>query len=354
MIDREIESLTETVQYNCHVSDARYGADDSLCVYLLKMREYYRWEKRLPLNASLERDRVGEWLADRERLWEGLEDAELRPLEIDGHRFDPFDSDGINARLASRGLVYSGGFGRHAKPNFVLGDLECRESRDGCSVWVVAEEHARDLGAPPAMYRSGAVFLRRESLRRFVWERMEGWRWTRPDNALGRAFACDDFDGDLDGSLERMTDRELQTLLLHELGEHRAGLLLGAEWESMLVDLKGTPAEICARAVRDHLADCLETIPALAERGVPAALHFYVGNATGMRREIFPSLFATYRGWVETSAGQLDARAESFVALAERGRAHWERVAGELLGLYRERGTESTSAIRALVESNPL
>ena len=360
MTDRALELLAETVQYNCHVSDARHGADDSLCIYLMKMREYYRWEKGLPYGASLERDQVGDWLADRERLWEALEGAELKPIALDGETFDPFDADAINARLAGQGLVYSGGLGRRAKPHFFLGDLECRELSGDCALYVVADEYARDLAAPPAMTQGRTIYLRRESLRRLLWERLEGWRWARPDNALGRAFACYDFEGALDDSLDAMTDREIRTLLLHEQGEVAAGLRLGDDWERMLLHLSQTPAELMARAVRDHLADCLVTLPALAEGADPASIHFYIGNLTGMRKEIFPGLLDAYRDWVgsgcDEGAGAVprgrDARA--FAALAERGRDHWEGLALALLGLYRDRGAESANPIRALVESSRL
>ena len=364
MTDRTLESLAETVQYNCHVSDARHGADDSLCVYLMKMREYYRWEKRLPLGAVLERDRVGDWLADRERLWEDLEGAELKPIALEGESFDPFDAESINARLASHGLVYSGGLGRRAKPHFVLGDLECRERSGECALYIVADEYARDLTAPPAMTQGRTIYLRRESLKRLLWERLEGWRWSRPDNALGRAFACYDLEGNLDEALEAMADREIRTLLLHEQGEVAAGRCLGDDWDRMLLSLSHTPAELMARAVRDHLADCLVTLPALAEGLEPASLHFYVGNLTGMRKEIFPALLDAYRAWLvpggegEASAsahsGQAGREAYPFAALAERGREHWGCVALALLDLYRERGAGAVGAIRELVEISRL
>ena len=34
--------LIQTVQRNCHIADARHAGDYTLCVYLLKMREFYR------------------------------------------------------------------------------------------------------------------------------------------------------------------------------------------------------------------------------------------------------------------------------------------------------------------------
>jgi hypothetical protein len=348
MPNSAVSDLAEAVQYNCHISDARYGADDSLCVYLMKMREYFRWEKHLPYGASLERDQVGEWLQAREQLWEELEEAELRPIEIDGERYDPFDAEAINARLAPRRLVYSGGIGNRAKPHFFLGDLEQRQSTEGYSVFVVANEYARDLTAPPAMTLGRTIFVRRESLRRMLWEKLESWRWHRPDNALGRAFACEDFEVALDASLDAMTEREIRTLLLHEQGECAAGQRLGEDWNPMLLALTGTPAELMARAVRDHLADCLVTLPALVDSGEAASLHFYIGSLNGMRKHVFPSLLDAYSTWLER------ADTSAFIALAEQGRAHWESISDAMLALYRERGADAPDAIRDLVEASRL
>jgi hypothetical protein len=350
MTDLALKSLAEVVQHNCNISDARHGADYSLCVYLMKMREYYRWEKHLPYGASLERGQVGDWLAAREQLWEELEGEDLRPLPIGGRRFDPFDTDAINDRLAREGLVYSAGLGARAKPHFFLGDLECAQRAGGYAVFVAAGEYARDLAAPPAMTLGSSIFLRRESLRRMLWEKLESWRWSRPDNALGRAFACYDFEGDLEESLEAMTDHEIRAVLLHEQGEYAAGECLGQEWNRMVLDLAQTPAEIMARAVRDHLADCLVTLPGLAEMDEAASLHFYVGNLTAMRKDVFPALLSTYQSWWDqAAAGTGDARV--FAALAARGRGHWEQVAQGMLALYRGHGADAAHAIAALVSS---
>ena len=60
------------MQRNCDIADAQHGGDYTLCVYLMKMREYFRWEAGLPFNARLPKDEVGEWLTAREGLWESL------------------------------------------------------------------------------------------------------------------------------------------------------------------------------------------------------------------------------------------------------------------------------------------
>ena len=54
--------IVATVQRNCHISDAHYAGDFTLCIFLLKMREFYRWENELPFTRVLPKDQVGEWL----------------------------------------------------------------------------------------------------------------------------------------------------------------------------------------------------------------------------------------------------------------------------------------------------
>jgi len=349
MNPQQLNILAGTVQRNCHISDARHGADYSLCVYLMKMREYYRWEQRLPYGAALAKDAVGNWLQAREQLWEELEGAELEPLHVDGQDYDPFDAEAINARLESYGLVYSSGLGQRAKPHFFLGDLERHARNGGYSVYVAAGEYARDLTAPPAMTLGSSIFLRRESLRRMLWEKLESWRWSRPDNALGRALACYDFDTDLEGALDAMADREIDNTLLHEQGEYLAGQRLGDEaWNRMLLDLVQTPAELMARAVRDHLADCLVTLPRLSDHNDAAALHFYVGNLTHMRQAIFPALTSAYEDW--RRKGDTSVLRE----IAEAGREHWQRLGQDMLDLHGQARTNAPDALRELVERRHL
>jgi hypothetical protein len=195
-------------------------------------------------------------------------------------------------------------------------------------VLISDREYARDLGAPAAMNQGATIFVRRESLRQMLWEKLESWRWSKPDNALGRAFACYDFEQDFEQALAAMCDCEIDMLLLHEMGEYQAGKLLGDAWQEMLAEVFGAPAELMARAVRDHLADCLVTLPALAQRGQKAALHFYLGNLTHMRQAIFPSLQTCYEQW------RVDGDMAALRQLAEQGASHWKRLAERMLQRY--------------------
>lgn len=350
LTDEFVEQLTRSVQLNCDIVDARHGAEMGMCAYLMKMREYYRWEKGFGFRDQMPREEIGDWLTEREAHWESLLDHAYQPLTIDGNSFDPFDAAGINAALEERGLVYSGGYIGSGKPHFFLAYLESLKApeNDDYAVRVCGRELARGLSAPPALTREQDIFLRREALRRFLWERLEIWRWNSPKNALARAFRCYEFDNDLDAALDAMTDRELQTVLQHELGELQVSRLFGDEWHDMLLELLGTPAELMARAARDCLADCLCTLPALAERGEAASLHFLVGSLSNMRSEIFPGLLKAYEQWLE------EGETEPFLALAEIGARHWEAVVARMLELHRSHGADAEAPIVELVQQNHL
>ena len=117
-------ALVQAVQTNCDIADASHAADLSLCIYLLQMRELYRWEQRLPFGVELDRSAVGSWLAGREAQWSRLEGRACVTLPIDGREFDPLDVQGVNAALASQGLIYGAGLAAAQRPTYFLAALE--------------------------------------------------------------------------------------------------------------------------------------------------------------------------------------------------------------------------------------
>ncbi len=343
-----LHPLQTSVQRNCHISDARFASDFTMCVYLLKMREYFRWEHGYGYTDNLVHAEVGDWLTQREHLWETLEEQPFVPLEIDAKVYDPFDTDAINQALEAHGLVYSAGYGAKAKPHFYLARLERRIQHEGFRIHVSAEEYARDLSAPPAMSQNGQIFIRRESLRRMLWERLEEWRWNRLDNAMGRALQCYDFEHDLDGALEAMTDTEIRTLMLHEIGEVQAGAELGECWREMIDSFPRSRLELMARAVRDHLADALSTLPTLLRDQQRPSLHFYFANLSGIRKQIYPALFKAYQHWVESDdSSPLEAQIAC-------GRDHWLQVARDLLQLHESRVKDAWRNMESLIEEKQL
>jgi hypothetical protein len=342
------QEISIAVQQNCHIADARFAGEYTLCIYLLKMRELYRWEKKLRFGESLPNADVGHWLSAREQHWNELDNSDYQDITINGTRYSPFDSMDINKALEPYGLVYSGGLGQRGRPHFFLAELLHHEVLDDYHIYVANRELARDLTAPPAMSLDKNIYIRRESLRRMLWERLEEWRWRKIEGAMSRALEYYDFDNDLDQALEQMTDHEVDVLLHHEIGEVQAGKELGEDWHDMLANMPRSAGEIMARSIRDHLADCTSTLPMLLREQRHASLHFYFGNFNAMRKEIFPSLYAAYQHWHQHD--DLEPLHEQ----VERGQQHWLELSVNILDLHRQHDKESLAHIVKLVESNRL
>jgi len=345
----ELDALIGAVQANCHVADARHAADLPLCIYLLQMREFYRWEQGLAFGAVLDREAVGQWLSQREQLWSQVEVCALQPLPWDGRLFDPQDADALNAGLMPRGLVYGAGSTAADRPTFFLAQLHSAQTReDGLRLQVCDREFARGLSAPPAALANGqTIVLRRESLARWLWETFEAFSLRRtvgPFKALVDAYSLHDSTAFV-GALPRLVDEQCETLLLHELGEHRAGQWLEPGWSAMRMVLSQRRTDLHVRAVRDHLADLEVTLPALLERRADASLHFWFANYDGVRARLFPSLKQAYVAWHQGDAGAALQHA------TQAGSAHFRRLAEQVLELYQRAGEHAAGPIDRLLVS---
>jgi hypothetical protein len=256
-------------------------------------------------------------------------------------RFDPFDAEGVNEAIGQH-LVYSAGLVNGARPSFFLGELESAESAaNGFRLRVSGRELARCLNSPPAMTRGDTIFLRRESLRRYLWEKYESWLWSRPDNAMARALLYYPFEEELDAALDRMTEAEMVSIEAHERGEFEAGQHLGEAWEEMLMEVSMTPAELVARAIRDHMADCSHTLPLLVQQGREASLHFFMANLGAMRKQLFPRLQQAYQHWLKHGDRGL------FLDAARSGAEHWRSAAEQIVALHRQHKPGFAAAIAA-------
>jgi len=324
---RNLPQLANVVQRNCDISDARHAGDYGLCTFLLKMREYYRWENELPFARPLPRDELGDWLKAREQAWDRIEGDAFAPLPIANGGLDPFDAEAANRELLPRGCVYSAGYGRWKKPVFFLGRLLRVEERAGFTILISSCEYARELAAPPAMLQGRTIFVRLESVRRFLWEKIEEWQWRRKGDAIARALASYDFVADPESALARMAENEMESMILHEVGEAMAGELLGEAWGELALSVSRTRGEPVARAVRDLLADCLSTLPGLLERHNLPALHFYFAAFDAPRRELFPQALDAYQHFLQ--CGALDRLRR----VVHEGKEQWLACARGLLAL---------------------
>jgi hypothetical protein len=339
-------ALIEAVQTNCHIADAAHAADMTLCIYLLQMREFYRWELGLAPLQPMAREAVGAWLSAREALWDGLEGQAFRALPLADGAVDPFDVQAANAALAPLGLVYGAGYTAPGRASFFLGALESAQPRDGVLLRVSGREYARGLSSPPAALQDQTIYLRREALQRWLWEKYEAWTLRRPDGAYKRALDAHGYAQEGEQAVTRMVQQQAETLVLHELGEAQAGALLGPDWPAMRQALNDRRTELHVRAVRDLLADSLVTLPTLLQRQDAAGLHFWFANFEGLRAELAPRLLHAYEAYCAGDDGQALGR-----ALAG-GAAHWQSVCQQVLALYRAHGAAAQPHIRTLLEAS--
>ena len=337
-----IDNMCTVVQHNCNISDARYADSYSMCVYLMKMREYFRWEKGYNFGTSLDQSELGAWLCQREAAWETIKHQDFQPLSINGQDFDPFDTDSVNDNLLSYGYIYSGGIGAKFIPHFFIAEYESQSSYKDYRILVSAKEYARDLTAPPGMSLAKTIFIRKESLKRMIWEKLNEWYWNRPRNAMATALSYYDFDNDLEGSLTQMTETETETIVLHEIGELEAHRYLPKDWKQLLHRNSASKIELLIRAIKDNLADSITLLPTLVSQRKSPSIHFYIANLSAMRKALFPALTKAYQDWTKH---------HDFALLEEllpTTRQHWQYKANDLSELIRggwHEGQQSTEAL---------
>ena len=356
--DWSLPLLVSAVQANCHRADARHAADMTLCIYLLQMREFFRWERGLPFAAALPRQAVGNWIAEREALWSGLEDSEFEPLPLPSlhlgaagagcEMVDPFDLPRIAQALTPMGLIYGAGLVAAQRPVFFLARQFSASRLDAGSealpVLTAGKELARGLVSPLATLglqgAARAVVIRREALARWCWERYEAHALRStpgtPMHALVQAYGLDE---DFEAALPRWLAEQSEVLLLHELAEHQVGQRLGQAWAELRLSLASRRAELQARALRDLLADCTLTLPALLDRGADASLHGWFAAFEGPRTLLFPGLISAYACWRGGDGGTALREA------CDRGAEHFAALAQQVLALHAQGGDKSVQAV---------
>ena len=320
-------NLVNQVQHNCDISDANFAGNYTLCIYLLKMREYYRWLSAIDFSDELDSEGMGQWLREKEATWDQVIDEPYQSIQLENHQYDPFDHGSINSHINGDRLFYHAGIGQKAAQHFFIAELEQQHQQNDIRISITGKEYARDLTAPPALSTQDEIIVRKESLKRMCWERYQEWNWNRLDNPMAKALSYYEFDRSIPDALEQMVEAELHTLIQHELGEMNITQQAGDKWSTMMLGLMGTRAELLARAVRDNLADSLFTLPYLIQQQNPASLHFYFANLNNLRKQIFPSAISAYQRWSETD--DISVLSD----LAERGVDHWSKTLHDILAI---------------------
>jgi hypothetical protein len=178
---------------------------------------------------------------------------------------------------------------------------------------------------------------------RWLWEKFEVFGLKRASGPFQAVAAAYGLEHDFHAGLPRMLDEQGETLILHEIGEHRAGRQLGPAWPALRLELQDRRAELHLRALRDHLADLNTTLPALLERGAATSIHFWFAGYDGVRQQLFPSLMQAYRDWCGGDGGR------ALRGAAERGAGHFARLAEQVLALHARHGAAAGRPIAALL-----
>jgi hypothetical protein len=291
----ELDELTQQVRRNCDISDARHGGVFSVCGLALRLRDLYKWEKGLPPWEEGDPGDVLDWIGAREDYWETLADEEYGLLSAGAERLDPFDTESVNALLSPHECYYGAGYARGLKPTFFLAQIENRQEVEGCSVYVLGREIARDLLTLPALSQGRTILLRRESAYRFLWDQIA---YIAPSarRALHAALdACglsDHRPAALRRDLRRLLEVQESIHLHHELGEIHETDFRRDLWQEIIAAFPLTRVELLARHVKDLLADTNAFGPLrhICRTRDTAGLALYVALSDRVARAIFSEL----------------------------------------------------------------
>lgn len=344
----KIESLKKVIQKNCDIIDAKNGQNYGLCIYLLKMRDYYRWQNAIPLHEELTNEDVHKWIAGVEEYWETIEGLPLLNIDFGDHSFTPFDTEKINSFLLKEGLLYSGGIGFGGIPMFFLSELNSAEKKHGFNILIGGRELSRGLFGSPALFNNETIFIRKETLKYLLWSRYDEWAFCKKDNTLGRAMSYYPFEKDPVGAIDQMTETELMTLIQHEIGEGLLDLEFGHLWRELVLEFVYTKTEILLRAVRDLAADCMTTLPFLLNEERIPSIHLFFANFSDMRKELFPTLYDAYIDWRDTG------NSSQLYELIEQGKVFWYDLGKKITHLFEETGKAAQIKIDELIETSRL
>ncbi len=300
-----VNELRTTVQHNCAISDARYARDYSMCVYLLRMREFYRWRQAIPPGATIDASALGDFVSDTENWWDTIEETDFRPLTINSTSYDPFDVAAINSALNSTehfhgcALYYGAGVGRLGQPHFVLARLQPASAFTAAAIATNCAdaslisciecgcELARDTMTLPAMSQNGTIIIRHDSILRMLWQMVDEWKLRKPPGPMSRLVEHFGLTDNNTGQLKAAATELSKLLLHHELGELKATGLLGSGYSEMTSKLQGYRSEAYVRAVRDLVADSVSSWPFILKEKSLHHLDFWLAGLAGVREELF-------------------------------------------------------------------
>lgn len=300
----EIDGLIQQVLNNCEISDAQHAGLYSICGLALRLRDLYKWEKKLSPWIEKDSSEILDWIADKEQLWERLADEKYSDLTIGKKQYNPFETAKINAVLEPQGFIYGAGYAFSLKPTFFLATIKNQSHSNGYTVYTLERELARDLLTLPVLSQDNLILLRTDAARLFIWDQMAFIKKSgRP--ALGFALQhCglkEQHSQALRQHLPAIVDAQKDNFIYHEIGEIKDSTFDPDIWRELIAAFPHSPVELFVRAVKDLLADTNRhgTLHYLIKHRKAAALGFYVAFQDGLIKEIFPELRVAFRDFTK-------------------------------------------------------
>jgi hypothetical protein len=315
----EVDTVARQTLNNCDISDAQHAGLYSTCGLALRLRDLYKWEHHLNPWEEKDSSEILDWIGEKEALWEKLADAKYTDLSIEGKRYDPFDTPGINAALEPHGLFYGAGYAFRLKPTFFLAEIENKAQSNAYTVYTLGHELARDLLTLPALSQDQTILLRTDSARLYLWDQMA---YIKKSGRAALQFTLEHFGMKnqqpevLQQHLPQILAVQKDNYIYHEIGELSDSTFNPTIWRELIAAFPHSPVELLARGLKDLLADTSPkgTLPYLIKTRKTAALGLYAAFLDGMPAELFPELRDAFNHFTKTRNWRMikEAAAEGY------------------------------------------
>jgi hypothetical protein len=259
-----LQNLVQQVQANCRIATAAQVGYYSLCGMLLRLRQLYKWEQGLLPWQEGHPQEVLAWIAQQEEAWHDLAETDLRDLQWQSRRLNPFAITEVNQLVAAEGLAYGAGFTHGLAPMCFLGELWEREQRYGLTILILGPELARDMDAAPALRQGETIYLRTEPLAFYLWDHLADP--TKQNNIFFKvALAARGLDpaawlqqpDRYAAAFQEMLKAQGEAMVCHEIGEALEPTLQDT-LPAIVHRLPHSKVERYVRALKDALADLNE------------------------------------------------------------------------------------------------
>jgi hypothetical protein len=298
-----ISNLTQQVLKNCDIADAQHAGFYSLCGLVLRLRDLYKWEKKLKPWQEDGVAEVSEWIDRKETCWESLVDTQFEKLTFNQKNFDPLDAEGLNAHLNPLGICYGSGYAHFLKPTFFLAEITAKKIINDTPVYILGHEYARDLFTTPALTQNGQIFVRLAAARFWLWDQIS---YVKQSGRAPMQFALASYgitdinSAQMRRTFETIAAAETTTYLYHELGELADTYFDRDIWRAIIAAFPHSPIEMLARAIKDVLADTHPggTLAHLIKNRKSASLGFYIAFRESFTQKLFPALGKAFESFM--------------------------------------------------------